>query len=103
MSVRFIGHQMKNWRIRAFEPLPIDSFVFEFVGKILTNVEMENQLVRCLRTCKKATILNLALDANLELNEQLDDSTALCLDASFHGNVAQFLTIAVETQTFRHT
>jgi euchromatic histone-lysine N-methyltransferase len=63
----------KGWGIRTIKALPIGSFVFEFVGEILTATEMDNQLVRCFKTCKNATILILALDADFVKDDNLDD------------------------------
>jgi SET domain-containing protein len=78
----------KGWGIRASEAIPIGSFVFEFIGEILTNIEMENRLLRSLRAGKRLEMLNVALDADLEMDEEVDDTMPLYLDAMFCGNIA---------------
>jgi hypothetical protein len=87
----FWASDEKGWGIRTAKALPTSSFVFEFVGEILTTLEMNNRLVQVFKTCKNATILSLALDADFIGEDDLDDSRALCLDATFYGNVARFL------------
>lgn len=81
----------KGWGIRPSQSIPCGSFVFEFIGEILTNGEMDSRLIQSLRAGKKPEMLNVALDADLEVEEQVDENMPLCLDATFQGNVSRFL------------
>jgi SET domain-containing protein len=81
----------KGWGIRAYEALPIGSCVFEVVGEILTNGEMEKRLLGYLSRCRNPNILNVALNADLGLEEHFTNNMPLYIDATFYGNVAHFL------------
>lgn len=89
-DVVWIGPK-KGWGVRTLEDLSEGAFVFEFIGEVLTNTEMEIRVSCSLLRCKSPAILNMLLDADLDLDEKLDDSEALCLDATYMGNVARFV------------
>jgi hypothetical protein len=66
--------------------------VFEFVGEILTNKEMETRS-RIRRKRKGGDLIDfgMMLDADEKMEETLTDDEALCLDANCYGNITRFL------------
>jgi hypothetical protein len=81
----------KGWGIRALKDLPMGCFLFEFVEEILTTAEMEKQVVHALTTYEEPYIQNVVLDADWNLEKEINDSKALCLDGIFLGNVACYI------------
>ncbi|KAI4345881.1 hypothetical protein L6164_012968 [Bauhinia variegata] len=79
----------KGWGLRTLENLPRGAFVFEHVGEIVTNTELFARMVQT-RGNDKHTYPVL-LDADWGSEKVLTDEVALCLDATFYGNVARFL------------
>ncbi|CAN4093185.1 unnamed protein product [Withania somnifera] len=75
----FMTPEGKGWGLRTLEDLPRGSFVCEYVGEVLTNIELFDRVSRIL------------LDADWGSKGVLKDEDALCLDATFFGNVARFI------------
>ena len=73
--------------IRVAQSITKGAYVFEMIGEILTNTEME---VRNL-VVDDGPSYSLQLDADWATEQKADDRTALCLDATHFGNVARFL------------
>ncbi|CAI9272862.1 unnamed protein product [Lactuca saligna] len=79
----------KGWGLRTLENLPKGSFVCEYVGEILTNMELYER--------NKKTRINerhtypVSLDSDWGSEQILKDEEALCLDATNYGNVARFI------------
>lgn len=80
----------KGWGVRALEELPQGAFVCEYVGEILTNMELYERNTQS-RADKEKHIYPVLLDADWSTEENLKDEEALCLDATKCGNVARFI------------
>lgn len=79
----------KGWGVRATSPILKGSFVFEYVGEIVTNAElMERRGTAKLGTSDAFT---LALDADWRSEQMVSDEVALCIDGTYFSNVARFL------------
>ena len=78
----------KGWGLRTLEALPKGTFVCEYIGEILTNTELYN---RNMGNGEERHTYPVLLDADWNSEEFLRDEDALCLDATFHGNVARFI------------
>ncbi|KAL9257802.1 putative inactive histone-lysine N-methyltransferase SUVR2 [Drosera capensis] len=83
----FLTPEGKGWGLRTLEDLPKGAFVCEFVGEILTILELHQ---RNLRTSNATHSYALLLDADWGSREMKDEQ-ALCLDATSYGNVARFI------------
>lgn len=81
----------KGWGIRTLEDLPAGAFVFEYVGEILTNTEMWERNNEIIRNGEGRHTYPVALDGDWGSEANLKDEEALCLDATYFGNVARFL------------
>lgn len=82
----------KGWGIRSTENIPQGAFVFEFVGEILTNNELEKRMkIGKKRKLRHVPDYSLVLDDDEYMEEVLTDDEALCLDAWKFGNIARFL------------
>lgn len=78
----------KGWGLRTLEDLPLGTFICEYVGEILTNVELhERNISRKGHTNHYPALL----DADLSSETILKDEDLLCLDATNYGNVARFI------------
>ncbi|KAK9756851.1 hypothetical protein RND81_01G124900 [Saponaria officinalis] len=77
----------KGWGLRASENLPKGAFVCEFVGEILTTMELHE---RNLSRSNDKHSYSLLLDTDWGTNA-LKEEEFLCLDATFYGNVARFI------------
>ncbi|RCV07355.1 hypothetical protein SETIT_1G237500v2 [Setaria italica] len=85
----FLTPGKKGWGLRPAEKLPRGAFVCEYVGEILTNIELyerNNQL-----TGKAKHTYPVLLNADWGTEGVLKDEEALCLDGTFYGNVARFI------------
>lgn len=73
--------------MRTLQPLEVGTFVFEFVGEILTNAEMmeRNDLM------STSTSYSLQLDADWRNEVTATDYEALCIDGAVFSNVSRFL------------
>lgn len=81
----------KGWGIRSLEDLPAGAFVFEYVGEILTNNEMWERNNAVHKNGEGHHTYPITLDSDWGSEANLKDEEALCLDATFFGNVARFL------------
>ncbi|XP_078440113.1 putative inactive histone-lysine N-methyltransferase SUVR2 [Wolffia australiana] len=78
----------KGWGLRCTDDLPRGAFVCEYVGEVLTNMELYDRTLKMGNTKHTYPIL---LDADWGSEGVLKDEEALCLDATFYGNVARFI------------
>lgn len=85
----FLTAQGKGWGLRTIEELPKGTFVCEYVGEILTNTELHDRNTRTTGNDKHT--YPVLLDADWGSEGVLKDEEALCLDATFYGNVARFI------------
>jgi SET domain-containing protein len=81
----------KGWGIRTLEDLPAGAFVFEYVGEILTNNEMYERNLALQKKGNGVHTYPMLLDGDWGSEANLKDEEALCLDATYFGNVARFL------------
>lgn len=79
----------KGWGLRATSPILKGSFVFEYVGEIVTNAELMQR--RGAAKLGKSEAFTLALDADWQSEEMLSDEVALCIDGTHFSNVSRFL------------
>lgn len=79
----------KGWGLRTLEDLPKGAFVCEYVGEVLTNAELFDRVSRSPKGEKHS--YPVLLDADWGAEEVLKDEEALCLDATYYGNVARFI------------
>ncbi|KAG0454221.1 hypothetical protein HPP92_025525 [Vanilla planifolia] len=79
----------KGWGLRTLEELPRGAFVCEYVGEILTNLELYDRTIQ--RTGNEKHTYPVLLDADWGSEAGLRDEEALCLDATFYGNVGRFV------------
>ncbi|XP_027182061.1 histone-lysine N-methyltransferase SUVR4-like [Coffea eugenioides] len=84
----FMTLEGKGWGLRTLEDLPKGAFVCEYVGEILTHMELSER--NSLNTGKKNTY-SVLVDAGWSTKRVLKDEETLCLDATFYGNVARFI------------
>lgn len=77
----------KGWGVRTFEAIPVGSFVFEYVGEVVSNAELISRQ-------QKSPIhgwYTLDLDADWKVEAEVTDNNALCLDGYKFGNVGRFV------------
>ncbi|KAF2287573.1 hypothetical protein GH714_001358 [Hevea brasiliensis] len=84
----FLTREGKGWGLRTLENLPEGAFVCEYVGEILTNMELYE---RNENSGNERHTYPVTLDADWGSERILRDEEALCLDATFSGNVARFI------------
>ncbi|XP_062221072.1 probable inactive histone-lysine N-methyltransferase SUVR2 [Phragmites australis] len=85
----FLTSRKKGWGLRTAEKLPPGAFVCEYVGEILTNTELYERTIQ--KTGNAKHTYPVLLDADWGTESVLKDEEALCLDATFYGNVARFI------------
>ncbi|KAK6143969.1 hypothetical protein DH2020_020789 [Rehmannia glutinosa] len=85
----FMTPEGKGWGLRALEDLPKGAFVCEYVGEVLTYAELYDRVLRCPKGEKHS--YPVLLDADWDAEGALKDEEALCLDATYYGNVARFI------------
>ncbi|XP_055813115.1 probable inactive histone-lysine N-methyltransferase SUVR2 isoform X3 [Solanum dulcamara] len=85
----FMTSEGKGWGLRTLEDLPRGAFVCEYVGEVLTNVELFDRVSRSPNG--EEHYYPALLDADWGSEGVLKDEEALCLDATFFGNVARFI------------
>ncbi|KAA8548874.1 hypothetical protein F0562_000558 [Nyssa sinensis] len=85
----FMTPEGKGWGLRTLEDLPKGAFVCEYVGEIVTNMELFERNMRISGNEKHT--YPVLLDADWGSEGVLKDEKALCLDATFYGNVARFI------------
>ncbi|XP_052205270.1 probable inactive histone-lysine N-methyltransferase SUVR2 isoform X2 [Diospyros lotus] len=79
----------KGWGVRTLQDLPKGSFVCEYVGEILTNMELFERNEQS--SGNERHTYPVLLDADWGSEGVLKDEEALCLDATSIGNVARFI------------
>ncbi|KAJ0742413.1 putative [histone H3]-lysine(4) N-trimethyltransferase chromatin remodeling SET family [Helianthus annuus] len=79
----------KGWGLRTLEDLPKGAFVCEYVGEILTNAEYYDRVSKNSNKDEHAYLV--LLDADWGEESEIKDEEALCLDATYCGNVARFI------------
>ncbi|KAF7805224.1 histone-lysine N-methyltransferase SUVR4 [Senna tora] len=85
----FFTREGKGWGVRTLEDLPKGSFVCEYVGEILTNMELYERTMQ--KKSNDKHTYPVTLDADWGSEGVLKDEEALCLDATYNGNVARFI------------
>ncbi|WVZ74564.1 hypothetical protein U9M48_022731 [Paspalum notatum var. saurae] len=85
----FLTSGEKGWGLRTAERLPRGAFVCEYVGEILTNSELHERNNK--KSDQAKHTYPMMLDADWYTEDVLKDDEALCLDATFYGNVARFI------------
>ncbi|THF99544.1 hypothetical protein TEA_019331 [Camellia sinensis var. sinensis] len=83
----FLTNDGKGWGVRTLQDLPKGSFVCEYVGEILTNMELYERNKQS--SGNERHTYPVLLDADWGSEGVLKDEDALCLDATFYGNVAR--------------
>ncbi|XP_027348802.1 histone-lysine N-methyltransferase SUVR4-like isoform X2 [Abrus precatorius] len=87
----FSTREGKGWGLRPLEDLPKGTFVCEYVGEILTNMELYDRIVNNSGTGNDRHTYPVTLDADWGSEGVLKDEEALCLDATYNGNVGRFI------------
>ncbi|XP_051141998.1 probable inactive histone-lysine N-methyltransferase SUVR2 [Andrographis paniculata] len=85
----FMTPEGKGWGLRTVQDLPKGAFVCEYVGEVLTNAELFERVLKSPEAEKHS--YPVLLDAHWSAKEVLKDEEALCLDATYYGNVARFI------------
>ena len=85
----FLTREGKGWGLRTLEDLPKGCFVCEYVGEILTNTELYERILQ--NSGNDRHTYPVTLDADWGSEGVLKDEEALCLDATYNGNVARFI------------
>nr|KYP42741.1 Histone-lysine N-methyltransferase SUVR4 [Cajanus cajan] len=85
----FLTREGKGWGLRTLEDLPKGTFVCEYVGEILTNMELYDRIMG--NVGKERHTYPVTLDADWGSEKGLKDEEALCLDATINGNVGRFI------------
>ncbi|XP_020981877.1 histone-lysine N-methyltransferase SUVR4 [Arachis duranensis] len=86
----YMTREGKGWGLRTLEDLPKGTFVCEYVGEILTNTELYERNVHSSCSNDRHTY-PVTLDADWGSEGVLKDEEALCLDATYNGNVGRFI------------
>ncbi|XP_047335682.1 histone-lysine N-methyltransferase SUVR4-like [Impatiens glandulifera] len=79
----------KGWGLRTLQDLPKGTFVCEYVGEILTNAELYERVLA--KKDGEVHTYPVLLDADWGSEGVLKDEEALCLDATYYGNIARFI------------
>ncbi|XP_015079521.1 uncharacterized protein LOC107023361 isoform X2 [Solanum pennellii] len=85
----FMTPDGKGWGLRTLEDLPRGAFICEYVGEVLTNAELFDRVSQSHN--REEHSYPVLLDADWGSEGVLKDEDALCLDATFFGNVARFI------------
>lgn len=85
----FLTPEGKGWGIRTLEDIPKGAFICEYVGEVLTNMELYYRILQS--GGNERHTYPVTLDADWGSEVVLKDEEALCLDATCHGNVARFI------------
>ncbi|KAK2665640.1 hypothetical protein Ddye_004214 [Dipteronia dyeriana] len=86
----FSTSEGKGWGVRTLQELEKGTFVCEYVGEIVTNMELYERNEERTTNDERHTYPVL-LDADWASEGHLKDEEALCLDATSFGNVARFI------------
>uniref|UniRef100_A0A2P2MMV9 Histone-lysine N-methyltransferase SUVR2 isoform X1 n=1 Tax=Rhizophora mucronata TaxID=61149 RepID=A0A2P2MMV9_RHIMU len=88
----FFTPEEKGWGLRTLEKLPKGAFVCEYIGEILTTKELyERKAQRARSSNIERHTYPVLLDSYWWLKGDINEEEALCLDATFYGNVARFI------------
>lgn len=87
----FFTQEGKGWGLRTLEQLPPGAFVCEYVGEIMTNIELDKRNHAQKGESVGAHTYPILLDGDWCSEKGLKDEEALCLDATNFGNVARFI------------
>ena len=79
----------KGWGIQTKKHIQKGTFVFEFVGEIVTNLELMQR--RAYAKLGNSEAFTVALDADWKFELVMNDDAALCIDGTSFGNVSRFL------------
>ncbi|KAL6502926.1 hypothetical protein OROHE_024094 [Orobanche hederae] len=85
----FMTPEGKGWGLRSVTHLPKGAFVCEYVGEILTKTEFYDRVFQSPKGEKK--LCPVLLDADWGAKVAMKDEEALCLDATYYGNVGRFI------------
>ncbi|PSR92805.1 Histone-lysine N-methyltransferase [Actinidia chinensis var. chinensis] len=85
----FLTSEGKGWGLRTLQDLPKGAFVCEYVGEVLTNMELYERNNQS--SGNERHTYPVLLDADWGSEAVLKDEDALCLDATFYGNLARFI------------
>ncbi|XP_043722739.1 probable inactive histone-lysine N-methyltransferase SUVR2 isoform X2 [Telopea speciosissima] len=85
----FMTPEGKGWGLQTLEDLPKGTFVCEYVGEIVTNIELYDRNMQS--SGKEKHTYPVLLDADWASEKVLNDEECLCLDATSYGNVARFI------------
>ncbi|XP_017440522.1 histone-lysine N-methyltransferase SUVR4 isoform X2 [Vigna angularis] len=85
----FLTREGKGWGLRTLEDLPKGTFVCEYIGEILTNMELYDRIMH--ESGNDRHTYPVTLDADWGSEKGLKDEEALCLDATYNGNVGRFI------------
>lgn len=77
----------KGWGLRTLDDLPKGAFVCEYIGEILTNIEVHK---RNMNRAESGKMYQVYLDSGWDTTSLKDDE-ALCLDATYYANIARFI------------
>ncbi|GAA0150655.1 histone modifying enzyme [Lithospermum erythrorhizon] len=84
----FMTPEGKGWGLRTLEDLPKGTFICEYVGEIITTMEL---VERNMKNMDMQHSYNVVLDADWRSSRRLKNEEALCLDGASYGNVARFI------------
>lgn len=90
----FMTKEGKGWGVRTLEPIPARSFLFEYIGEIMTNSEQYYRNIEYREKNIHTYTMLLDADYDMEINhfkDGLNDDEALTLDATRYGNVSRFV------------
>lgn len=85
----FFTREGKGWGLRTMDELPKGAFICEYVGEVLTSMELYERTIQNARNAKH--MHQVALDADWGSEGVLMDEEGLWLDATFYGNVGRFV------------
>ncbi|CAN4098120.1 unnamed protein product [Withania somnifera] len=85
----FMTPDGKGWGLRTLADLPRGAFICEYVGEVLTNAELFDRVSQSPN--REEHSYPVLLDADWGSEGVLKDDDALCLDATFFGNVGRFI------------
>lgn len=90
----FMTKEGKGWGVRSLEPIAARSFLFEYIGEIMTNSEQYYRNIEYREKNIHTYTMLLDADYDMEINhfkDGLNDDEALTLDATRYGNVSRFV------------
>ncbi|KAL3682218.1 hypothetical protein R1sor_000240 [Riccia sorocarpa] len=88
---KFFTHEGKGWGLRTVEQLPAGAFMCEYIGEILTNMEQEERNINAKADPTVTHTYPILLDGDWCSEKGLKVEEALCLDATFSGNIPRFI------------